>query len=383
MIEFSCVRFVFGSGAVGKLPEEVGKLGGRKIVVVTDRALKDTGEKVCCLLHDFDCEVWSDVEAEPSVEIVDELISCCRFDTVVGVGGGSTMDVAKLAATIVSTGKSARDFVGLQLPERRAKLILCPTTAGTGSEVTKLAVFKIPGREVKYVFDSRSLYADLALVDPMLTISAPQGVTANSGLDALCHAIEAYTSLHSTPVSDMFAERAIEIGSRALREVYANGKNMRARENMSYAALLAGIAFNSAGTSLGHALGYAHSFIHGFPHGKSVAITMPYVLQYNAIADLHKHARIAELLGERTDRLSLRDAAYMAGVAFRKLLEDLNFPLTLSDVGATDEDAEEIVSRIFLSEKHISRNPRIVKREDMNELVRRAIHGLLYGLKNY
>ncbi len=383
MIEFSCVRFVFGSGVIDRLPEEVKKLGGGKIVVVTDRALKEMGEKICALLHDFDCELWNCVEAEPSVEVVDKLISSCRFDTVIGVGGGSTMDVAKLAATIVNTGKSARDYVGSQLPEREAKLILCPTTAGTGSEVTKLAVFKIPGRDVKYVFDSRSLYADLALVDPMLTMSAPQGVTANSGLDALCHAIEAYTSLHSTPVSDMFAERAIEIGSRALREVYANGNNKRARENMSYAALLAGIAFNSAGTSLGHALGYAHSFIHGFPHGKSVAITMPYVLQYNAIADLHKHARIAELLGERIDGLGLRDAAYMAGVAFRKLLEDLNFPLKLSDVGAVDEDVEKIVTRIFMSKKHVSRNPRAIKREDMNELVRRSIHGLLYGLENH
>ncbi len=383
MIEFTCVRFVFGRKSIEKLPHEVSKLRGEKVVVVVDKALKKVGEQICNLLIDFDCELWRKVEPEPALELVDHLLNECRFDTAVGVGGGSTMDVAKLAAVIADTGKSASDYLGRELPERGRNLILCPTTAGTGSEVTKLAVFRVPGRDVKYVFDSHSLYADVALVDPMLTLSSPQSVTANAGLDTLSHAIEAYTSRHSTPVSDMFAEKAIEIGSRALREVYANGDNVKAREDMSYAALLAGIAFNAAGTSLGHALGYAHSHIHEFPHGKSVAITMPYVLQYNAIADLHKHARIAELMGESVAGLSLRDAAYMAGLAFRKLLEDLNFPLSLKDAGAGDDDVEEIVNRIFLSERHVSRNPRTVRKRDMYELVGKALRGELYGLENY
>lgn len=232
------------------------------------------------------------------------------------------------------------------------------------------------------MFDSDSLYADTAIIDPLLTVSAPPSVTANSGIDAICHAIEAYTSKLSNPISDMFAERAIKIGSRAIREAYANGENLKARSDMSYAALLAGIAFNSVGTSLAHALGYAHSHIHHSPHGKSVAITMPYVLQYNAIADFEKHPKITLLLGESVKGLSLRAAAFRSAKAFMKLLADLDIPVRLLDVGAKDDDIDEIVERIFLSEKHVSRNPRTVRKEDMREVVRRAIYGELTGFEN-
>ena len=376
---FSCVRIIFGIDSIKRLREEVMRLKGEKVVVVTDRALKKVGEEICEILSEFNCEMWSEVEPEPEIGIVDELLSRVKFDTVIGIGGGSTLDVAKLSAVAAGGNVKAAELVDRHLPERKARLILCPTTAGTGSEVTKLAVFKIPGREVKYVFDSDSLYADAAIIDPKLTVSAPPGVTASSGIDAICHAIEAYTSLLSNPISDMFAEKAIKIASKAVREVYANGNNLKARTEMSYAALLAGIAFNNAGTSLAHALGYAHSYIHGSPHGKSVGMTMPYVLQYNAIADFVKHARIARFLGEKVAGMSLRDAAFQAGVGFAKLLEDLNIPTRLLDVGAEEDDVEEIAERIFLSKKHVSRNPREVRKEEMQDLVRKAIYGIIYG----
>ncbi len=376
---FSCVRIIFGIDSIKRLREEVMRLKGEKVVVVTDRALKKVEEEICEILSEFNCEMWSEVEPEPEIGIVDELLSRVKFDTVIGIGGGSTLDVAKLSAVAAGGNVKAAELVDRHLPERKARLILCPTTAGTGSEVTKLAVFKIPGREVKYVFDSDSLYADAAIIDPKLTVSAPPGVTASSGIDAICHAIEAYTSLLSNPISDMFAEKAIKIASKAVREVYANGNNLKARTEMSYAALLAGIAFNNAGTSLAHALGYAHSYIHGSPHGKSVGMTMPYVLQYNAIADFVKHARIARFLGEKVAGMSLRDAAFQAGVGFAKLLEDLNIPTRLLDVGAEEDDVEEIAERIFLSKKHVSRNPREVRKEEMQDLVRKAIYGTIYG----
>lgn len=375
---FSCVKVVFGPDRIKEICSVVRRLGGKKVVVITDKAMKRVGEGICEILKEFDCELWSRVEPEPEIDVVDEILSSVKFDTVVGVGGGSTLDVAKLSA-VAGKDSSVSEFIGKELPERSAKLILCPTTAGTGSEVTKLAVFKIPGREVKYVFDSESLYADIAIVDPMLTISAPPEVTANAGIDAICHAIEAYTSILANPITDMFAEQAIKIGAKAIREAYSNGNNLKARSEMSYASLLAGIAFNVAGTSLGHALGYAHSHIHKSPHGKSVGITMPYVLQYNAIANLEKHARIAKLLGANVDGISLRDAALHSGVGFMKLLEDLCIPTKLFDVGASEDDVDEIAERIFLSERHVSRNPRVVRKDEMRELVKRTIYGTIYG----
>lgn len=369
---FSCVRVVFGWGRLERIEEEVERLKGGKVVFIADRAVRKAVEE---LNLSFDYEIFSDVEPEPEIGIVDDIIEKFSFDTVVGVGGGSTLDIAKLTAVAAGEKAKAVELVGKKLPERKCKLLLCPTTAGTGSEVTKLAVFKIPKREVKYVFDDESLYADIAIIDPKLTLSCPPHVTASSGIDAFCHAIEAYTSLFSNPISDMFAEKAITIIPKALREAYANGENVRARTDMSFASLLAGIAFNSAGTGLGHALGYAHNHIHNSPHGKSVGITMPYVLQYNAIADLEKHARIARALGESGS--SLRETALRAGIGFAKLLKDLGMPHKLSDVGAGEDDIEKIVDRIFLSEKHVRRNPRVVRREEMYDVVRKSIHGIL------
>ncbi|MBE8540383.1 iron-containing alcohol dehydrogenase [Geoglobus acetivorans] len=384
MFEFSCVRVIFGCDTINRLPDEIRKSGGKRVAIVCGKAVKSTAERICNLINESDiaCELWSEIKAEPEIDVVDSFLDSCRFDTVVGIGGGSTLDVAKLSAAVGNSGKKASDFLRKPLPGRNAGLILCPTTAGTGSEVTKLAVFRLGDRDVKHVFDDPSLYADVAIVDPKLTLSAPPAVTTSSGLDAICHAVEAYTSLLSNPLSDMLAEKAIEKGVRALREAYASGKNLEARIEMSYAALLAGIAFDKAGTSLGHALGYAHAFIHGSPHGKSVGMTQPYVLQYNAIANMEKHARIAALLGERVDSLAPRDAAFLAGIGFVKLLDDLDIPANLIDAGVGEDDVGEIVKRIFMSEKHISRNPRAVRKEEMYELVRKAIHGELYGLKN-
>lgn len=369
---FFCVRIVFGWGKLNNIEEEVKRLRGRKTLFVVDRAVRKAVDD-CGLSLDY--EVYSDVEPEPEISVVDEIVDRFSFDTVVGVGGGSILDVAKLTAVVGGEKVKAMELIGKELPKRTCKLVLCPTTAGTGSEVTKLAVFKIPNRDVKYVFDDESLYADTAIVDPRLTLSTPPHVTAAAGIDALCHAIEAYTSLLSNPISDMFAERAFMIIPIALREAYANGENVRARINMSLASLLAGIAFNSAGTVLGHALGYAHNHIHNSPHGKSVGITMPYVLQYNAIANLEKHARIAKALGEKSS--SLIETALRAGVGFAKLLKDVGIPFRLSDVGAKEDDVEEIVERIFLSEKHVQRNPRVVRKDEMYELVKKSIYGIL------
>lgn len=369
---FSCVKIIFGVDTIEKIPDEVARLKGSKVVVITSKSLKGVGKKICEKLEN--CELWSNIPPEPEIGIVDE-IAQLEFDMVVGVGGGSTLDVAKLSAVIAGNKVSADELVGRKLPERRVKLILCPTTAGTGSEVTKLAVFKIPGRDVKYVFDDTNLYADVAVVDPNLTVSLPPSITASSGLDAICHAIEAYTSAFSNPITDMFAERAIETGCMALREAFANGKNLNARIRMSYASLLAGIAFNIAGTHLGHALGYAHSYIHNNPHGKSVAITLPYVLQYNAISDLKKHAKIASMLGGEIKGKSTRESASLAAKLFKDLLSDLGVPTKLLDVGAGEDDIPEIVKRIFESKKHIARNPRVVRKEEMYDLVRNAIYG--------
>jgi alcohol dehydrogenase len=382
MFRFCTVRRItFGNGSINELSKEITDLNGRNVIIVTDKRLSRSlipNLTVSLESAGVKYEVWDEVVPEPDLETVKLAVEAVRrrgFDTVVGIGGGSSLDTAKLAANLASADKPLESYVDAPLPERKLKLILCPTTAGTGSEVTKLAVFGVPEKNIKYVFDSDSLYADVAIVDPDLTLTTPPSVTADTGVDALCHAIESYTSIYSSPITDVIAEEAIKIINRALREAYSNGSNVKARTEMSYAALLSGIAFNNAGTSLAHALGYAHAHIHKSPHGKSVGVTMPYVLQYNAISNIEKHARIARLLGENIDGMNPRDAALMAGIAFMKIIKDLNYPLKLIDLGVDEEKIPEVAERIFFSKKHVSRNPRAVRKDEMIELVRRAIYG--------
>ena len=373
---------IFGWNSINELKRAIEALKGNKVLIITG---KRVGKEVVSAfiepaLEGVNLEVWDDVTPEPGAEVADAArnhVRGGRFDVVVGIGGGSVLDVAKIAAALASTDEPVNSYIGSELPEREVGLILCPTTAGTGSEVTNLAVLELENPRIKHVFEGKSLYADVAIVDPALTLSAPPSVTVSSGIDALCHAIEAFVSLRSNPFTDALAKEAISSISIALREVYSNGKNVEAREKMSLAALLAGIAFNCAGTNLGHAFGYAHSHLHGCSHGVAVAVTMPYVMQYNAMSRIEKHAAIAELMGERVEGLNRVDAAMKAGVAFLRLLEDLNLPARLSDLGIEEDSIPEIVDRIFLSERHVCRNPREVRRDELERLVKDAITGNL------
>ena len=370
----------FGWGTISELKRAIQRRGGKRILVITG---KHVGKKVVPhhitpVLDSFDFEVWDGATPEPDVEVAEAARDCVKegkFDVVVGVGGGSALDTAKMAASLASDDRPLESYADRELPERKVSLILCPTTAGTGSEVTNLAVLELKRENIKHVFQHDSLYADAAIVDPSLTLSAPPSVTVSAGLDALCHAIEAFVSINSNPVTDMLAARSINDISQALREVYSNGRNREARQKMSLAALLAGIAFNNAGTNLGHALGYAHSHLHGSPHGIAVASTMPYVLQYNAPSCTEKHMAIARLMGENVDGLNPLDAALKSATTFLKLLEDFSISTRLSDLGVQESHAPEIVDRIFLSGKHVSRNPREVRRDEVLKLVKDAIQG--------
>jgi len=221
------------------------------------------------------------------------------------------------------------------------------------------------------------MYPEAAIVDPVMSSTMPPALTARTGIDALTHAIEAYVSLDRSPFTDIFAEKAMKLVGQHLRVAYTDGANMTTRYGMAEASLLAGIAFGNAGTVLGHALGYAHAHVHHLPHGVSVAVTEPYVLEYNAGAEAERHTRIAELLGEDVSGLPRRESALRAAVAFRRLLEDLDMPSSLREVGVTRDQLLSIADRVFRSRAHVRRNPRSVNKEDMIGLLERAFEGIL------
>lgn len=256
---------------------------------------------------------------------------------------------------------------------------MAPTTSGTGSEVSDCAIIGDPEEDFKHALYSSDLYPDVAVIDPSLSKTAPPNLTARSGTDALSHAIEAYVSKKSNPITNMFAEKAMKLVNEHLRPAYANGDDMEARLGMAKASLFAGLAFGNAGTVIGHALGYAHNYLHHRPHGLSVSVTQPYAMEYNAISNIEKFARIASLLGEEVKNISLRKAAFQAPKAYLKLLMDLDMPINLKSMGATEDDISEIANNVFDSEAHVSRNPREVTEEGMKRVVERSLSGALEG----
>lgn len=372
-------KIIFGTNSINSLKGELQALKVKNPVLITDKAVRKIAEDIIKKTG-LNLEVWDDAEAEPSLDNAKRCVGFVReknFDCVIGLGGGSSMDLAKMAAASLPSKDDIEHWIGKNI-DTRAPLILIPTTAGTGSEVSNAAVFATPG--IKYVFYGTALYPDVAIISPELTLSVPQRTTANTGIDALCHAIESYVSLQASPLTEQLSLRAIELVSSNIRRAYAQGEDMEAREKMSLAALLAGISFGNAGTILGHACGYAYVYpstqLH-LPHGFSIGIVTPYVLRYNAIADFEKHAKIAELLGANTSGMSLRDKAFAAAIAFKDLLEDLEMPTSLKDLGVEKEEIPIIAKNVFKNGSHVARNPRKVNENDMMELFERAYEGVL------
>jgi alcohol dehydrogenase class IV len=378
-------KVLFGRKALEQLGKESKSIGVKKTAIITDQGVMKAGivDKVTKILDEDNIEygIWDKVEPEPALEIGEAATRFVRrgkYDSVIGLGGGSSLDTAKAAAASITNPGTLKDWVEEPFQTQPAPFVLIPTTAGTGSEVSNVAIFATP--EVKYALYSPLMYPDIAMVDPELTRTLPPPLTARTGIDALCHAIEAYVSLKASPVTDSLALEAANLVVRNIRSAYTNGENMEARTGMAFASLIAGMAFGNAGTVLGHACGYAYVYpatrIH-LPHGYAIGVTMPYVLEYNSISNLQKHATIAQLLGENITGLSLRDAAFKCSIAFKKLLMDLDMPTSLKAVGVKKELIPSIAENVFRSPKHVERNPRKATVEDMVKLFTKAYEGKL------
>ena len=378
-------KILFGTGTIEQAGPELGAEGAKKTAIITDKTIRDAGwaDKVQNALDaaGIASAVWDGAEAEPSVECGEAAIEFTRsggFDSVVGLGGGSAMDLAKSAAVSLTNSGNIMGWIKDGFPNRLAPLALCPTTAGTGSEVSDTAVFATP--ELKVGLVSSMLYPTVAIVDPELTMSMPGPVTANTGIDALCHAIEGYQSVQANALTDALALESMRLVNEYLRAAYCNGKDIEAREGMALASLLAGIVMGNADTTIGHACGYAFVYpatkLH-YPHGYAIAITLPYVMEYNAIAQLEKHATIAEVLGEDIEGMSLRDAAFMAPIAFRTLQEDLGLPTSLKAVDVEKDMLTAIAHNVLKSPNHCRRNPREVTEDGMMDLFEHAYEGRL------
>ncbi|MFC6768532.1 hydroxyacid-oxoacid transhydrogenase, partial [Natrinema soli] len=329
----------FGLGSTGELGDELESRAVERLLIVTDEQLRDAGivdDALESVPDAVDVTVFDGVEPDPSVDVYEsarEAAAECDPDGVVGVGGGSSLDVAKVTGAIAESSRDVLEYVappvggGEPVPDSDVPVFAVPTTAGTGSESSPAAVVSLPDRKLKVGISSRHLYPELAVVDPLLAVSLPPAITASSGMDALTHAIEAYTTRRfdakaapgraderadyggRTQLTDLYAEKAIDLISDSLRQAVNNGSDVKARRDMALGSLLAGIAFTNAGLGATHAMAYPVAGENHTPHGVTVAVLLPSVMRYNASTAFDRYARIADMMGERVEDCGDREAA--------------------------------------------------------------------------
>ncbi len=387
---YSAGRLLWGWGTMARAGAVVAERGWKGVFVVTDSRLISAGhaEKLQHSLASQNVgsvEVFSDGEPEPSIETALRAINRAREfgpDVIIGLGGGSNLDLAKIIACCVTHGGNPRDYFGFgMIPGPVIPVVAIPTTAGTGSEVSHAAVLTDNDHQLKVSTLSPFLRPAVALVDPELTVSCPPNVTAESGMDALTHAIEAYTNTYfqdmpvppemdmpydgKNPVADLFAEKAIRLVGEHLVKAVTEPANRSAREGMSLAATLAGLAFSNAGVAMVHALEYPIGGAHYCSHGQGNALLLPYVMEYNLPKRTAETARIAAWLGVDTSGMDTEFAALSAVTRVQELKKLTGIPMKLSDIGVPGEALEDFARKSAGIERLMQLSPRKATADDL------------------
>jgi len=392
----SAGQLVFGRHAVRQLGEVTGRLGAKRVFVVTDPVLAKTGtiDHVRLPLQEaaITVDVFTGGEPEPSLRAAAACIEHarqCHPDVILGLGGGSNMDLAKITAVVLSHGGNPKDYVGDdRIPGPVHPLVCIPTTAGTGSEVSAAAVLTDTENQIKVGILSNFLRPKAAVVDPLLTVSCPPKVTADSGIDALTHAIEAYTAVANAefplpagersvyqgkhPVGDCLAEKAIALIGAHLRRAVARPDDLGAREGMALGATLAGLAFSNVGVAVVHALEYAVGGATHCSHGCGNGLLLPFVMHFNRPARVAEFAAIARLLGENVAGLDEAQSAERAIVAVEKLRSDIGIPGRLRDLGVKPEQLRPFAERAFAIKRILRVNPRPVTADNLEDILQSA-----------
>jgi alcohol dehydrogenase class IV len=372
---------VNGPGAA----KEVGSFAkglGKKALIVTDVALEKIG-----LLNDIknslemagiSFAIYDKVVTEPTIDFAEEglkIFKEVQAEFLIAVGGGSPIDAAKGIAALATNPGKMSDFAGAnKIPRPGAPLISIPTTAGTGSEVTQFTIITDSTRDVKMLIASPNIMPKVALVDPLMTLQMPQGITAATGLDALTHAIEAFVSVKAQPITDTLALQAIRVIAGNIRQAWSNGDNIEARTNMMIGALQAGMAFSNSSVALVHGMARPIGAYFHVSHGVSNAALLPTVIEFSIPGNPKRYAAIAEAMGEITEGLSVLDAAYFAADAVERLNIDLKVP-TLRELGVEEKKFNSVVEQMAadaIASGSPGNNPRKATKGEIVELYRRA-----------
>lgn len=375
-----------GWGSLQQLLPEVKKYDPAHILIVTDPVLKDIRlvDKVSAPLiqNGYKVDVYADTAPEPPLALGEKLVSYAKsrkFDLVIGVGGGSALDLAKLTAVLAVHDGAVEEYLNLtgtkQITEKGLPKILIPTTSGTGSEVTNISVLSLESS--KDVVTHDHLLADAAIVDPELTLSVPSKVTAATGIDALTHAVETYVSVNANPVTDALALKAIRMISSSLRTAVENGEDKEARTQMSYGSYLAGLAFFNAGVAGVHALAYPLGGQFHISHGESNAVLLPYVMGYIRSSCVTKMRDIFEALGGNATSLSTEEASYQCVKHLQSLVKDVGIPQTLRGFDIPESALQKLTEDGVQQKRILARSPLPLHEKDIRAIYQSAYDGAI------
>ena len=369
----------FGPHEVESLPELLHQADARHVLLVSDRGLEAAGlvDLVRSLIvrAGYDCTCFLDVEPDPTAKTIEACAAryrTCGADVTVALGGGSPIDAAKAMRAVARYGGHALDYEGTgKIPGPIDTLIAIPTTAGTGSEFTNGAVISDHERVYKTVLADPHLAARFVILDPTLLAGLPASVAASCGADAWIHAMEAYVSRAASPWSDALAEKALALIGANLRPFVACRADQEAASAMLLGAAFAGAALALGRLGLIHAMSHPVSAFFGVPHGVANAVLVPAVLEYNALADRGRYARLyAYLTGDRPDP----DASAERLIeAWRRLLRDLGLPGCLADLGVTEDKLAPMVADTMKS-PYVATNPRTFGPQEALQVFQRALH---------
>ena len=382
MWQFKSPFIAFGQDALDYLDS----LQGRHAFIVTDANIMRFGLANYVTQHleqaGMTYTIFDRVEPEPSLQTVRaaaEEMTRVEPDWIIGLGGGSCMDAAKGAWLLYE--RPDVDLEGITPMEQfglrsKAKLIAIPTTSGTGSETTLASVLTDIELHRKVTLGSYELVPDVAIVDPHFVMKLPPGVTADTGMDALTHAIEGYSNRMRNDFSDGLALYAVRLVLDYLPRAYANGDDLEAREHMHNAATIAGLAFGNSQTGLSHALGHSFGALFKVPHGRAVSLFLPYVIEYEVQSEMSRYADIAQMM--RLHAHDERAAAQAVATRVRELQKALNMPMTLAQAGATADTLDELMPRMIANaemDSQLVMNMRVPDMNDLERLFRYAFEG--------
>ena len=363
-------RIVLGEGAADRFAEEFLAHGFRKLFLMTAPPIRPLIEGIVAKIEASGAEIriYDRITAEPALDEVVGIIDEARafgVDSVAGIGGGSVLDAAKIVAAFARSEQQVADCFGTGLIKQRGLWCAClPTTSGTGSEVSPNAILLDRAEKLKKGIVSPYLLANAAYIDPLLTLTVPAKITAETGMDALSHCIESFTNRHAHPVVDRYALTGIELIAKHLERAVKDGSDREARAALSLGSYYGGLCLAPVNTAAVHALSYPLGGEYHISHGLANAILLPPVMRFNLSSDIAKHAAIARAVGVDCTGLSDEEAAAKGVEAVADLARRCGIPSTLSELGIGREKVESLADAAMKVTSLLVNNPREVTRED-------------------